>query len=314
MTRPGKGQYAYAMRVAVTGASGLVGSALVPALQAAGHDVLVLVRREARAPHEVSWSPTEGTIDAPALEGVGAIVHLSSENIGQRWTRAVRRKILESRVQGTRLIAETAASVEPRPALLAASGSDAYGDRGEEELTESSPRGEGFLADVARAWEEEAAPARAAGCRVVHFRQAMILSRHGGALGRMLLPFRLGLGGPIAGGRQWWSWVGRDDVVAAYLFALEHPLEGVYNLAAPGALRNSDFVRVLGDVLHRPTVMPLPAFAVKLMFGAMGEAVLLESKHVIPERLVAEGFAFAHPDLREALERALAKAPEADRS
>lgn len=295
------------MRVAVTGASGLIGSALVPALAGAGHDVLTLLRRPAGAPNEVQWSPPEGMIDMNGLEGVDAIVHLAAESIEQRWTEAARRRILDSRVQGTRLIAETAASLDPRPALIVASGIDAYGDRAEEELTEGSAPGEGFLAGVVRAWEEAAAPAREVGCRVVHLRQGFVLSRHGGALARMLLPFRLGLGGPIAGGRQWWSWVVLDDVVAAYLHALERPLEGVYNVVPPGIVRNAEFVRVLGRVLHRPAVFPLPRVAVRAMFGEMGVALLLDSHRVASERLAAEGFSFGYPELEVALRRALAK-------
>jgi uncharacterized protein (TIGR01777 family) len=295
------------MRVAVTGASGLIGSALVPALTGAGHEVLTLVRRPAGAPNEVQWGPSEGMIDTKGLEGVGAIVHLAAESIEQRWTGEARRRILESRVTGTRLIAEAAASLEPRPVLVAASGVDAYGDRADEVLADGSPRGEGFLADVVEAWEDAAAPAREAGCRVVHLRQGFVLSRHGGALARMLLPFRLGLGGRVGSGRQWWSWVALDDVVAAYLHALERPLEGVVNLAAPGVVTSAEFARTLGSVLHRPAVFPLPAFAVRLMFGEMGVSLLLASHRVEPERLLADGFSFASPELRGALERALGK-------
>ena len=295
------------MRVAVTGASGLIGSALVPALAGAGHEVLTLVRRPPGAPSEVQWNPSAGMIDTKGLEGVGAIVHLAAESIEQRWTGEARRRILDSRVTGTRLIAEAAASLDPRPVLVAASGVDAYGDRGDEALTEASPHGEGFLADVVRAWEEAAAPAREAGCRVVHLRQGFVLTRRGGALARMLLPFRLGLGGRVGSGRQWWSWVALEDVVAAYLHALEHPLEGVVNLAAPGVVTSADFARTLGSVLHRPTVFPLPAFAVRLLFGEMGVSLLLASHRVQSGRLLAEGFSFTYPELRAALEHALAK-------
>jgi len=293
------------MRVAVTGASGLIGSALVPALRAAGHDVLCLVRREPDSADEAAWDPTAGTIDEGALAGVGAIVNLAGVDIGQRWTHETRQRIRDSRVDGTRLLAETVSRLDPRPALLLASAVGYYGQRGDEELTEESAAGEGFLADVVREWEAAADPARAAGARVMHFRQGLVLAKDGGALKRMLLPFRLGVGGRIGSGSQWWSWVSLDDVVAAYLHALEQPLEGVFNLAAPGLVRNRDFVDALGRALHRPTAFPLPGFAVKLAFGEMGEEMLLGGQRVVPERLTETGFAFAHPDVRGALEHVL---------
>ncbi|MBA3402487.1 MAG: TIGR01777 family protein [Actinobacteria bacterium] len=293
------------MRVAVTGASGLIGSALVPALQKAGHEVLSLVRRMPTAADEAQWDPEAGTIDVDALQGVEAIVHLAGENIGQRWTETSRKRILDSRVQGTRLIAETAAALDPRPALLAASAIGFYGQQGDQELTEESPRGEGFLADVTAAWEEAAEPAREAGVRVVRFRQGLVLSKEGGALGRMLLPFRAGVGGRIGSGRQWWSWVAIDDVAAAYLFALGHPLDGIYNLASPAVVRNADFVDKLGNVLSRPTIFPLPGVAVRLAFGEMGEEMLLGGQRVVSERLGGEGFEFAYPELEGALEHVL---------
>lgn len=295
------------MRVAVTGASGLIGSALVPVLQGAGHEVLSLVRRTPTAASEAQWDPAGGTIDVDALQGFEAIVHLAGENIGQRWTETSRRRILDSRVQGTRLVAETASALDPQPALLAASAMGFYGQQGDQELTESSPRGGGFLADVAEAWEEAARPAREAGARVVQFRQGLVLSKEGGALGRMLLPFRLGAGGRIGGGRQWWSWVAVDDVAAAYLFALEHSLDGVFNLAAPGVVRNADFVDALGNALSRPTIFPLPGFAVRLAFGEMGEEMLLGGQRIDSARLQGEGFEFAYPELEGALEHVLVR-------
>ncbi|MBA2425142.1 MAG: TIGR01777 family protein [Actinobacteria bacterium] len=293
------------MRVAVTGASGLIGSALVPVLREAKHEVLSLVRRTPTHADEAQWDPAAGTIDVDALQGVDAIVHLAGENIGQRWTETSRRRILDSRVQGTRLVAETAAALDPQPALLAASAMGFYGQQGDQEFTESSPRGQGFLADVVDAWEQAAEVAREAGVRVVQFRQGLVLSKDGGALGRMLLPFRLGVGGRIGGGRQWWSWVAIDDLAAAYLFALERPLDGLYNLAAPGVVRNADFVDALGNVLSRPTIFPLPGFAVRLAFGEMGEEMLLGGQRIDSERLRGEGFEFAYPELEGALEHVL---------
>lgn len=293
------------MKLVLSGASGLIGSSLAPALRAAGHEVIALVRREPGA-GEVRWDPEAGSIDATALEGVDAIVHLAGENIGKRWTKETRRKVLESRVRGTRLVAEAAAGLERRPsALVCASAVGYYGDRGDEVLTEASARGEGFLADVVEAWEEAADPARAAGIRTVHLRQGIVLSRRGGALAQLLTPFRLGVGGRVGNGRQWWSWVGLDDVVAAYLFALDHPIEGPVNVTAPGVVTNAEFTKALGRALHRPTVFPLPAFAIKALFGQMGEEMLLGGQRAQPASLDAAGFAFTAPDIDSALERAL---------
>jgi len=295
------------MRVAVTGASGLIGSALGPVLERAGHEVVALVRGEEPRAGEARWDPAAGTIDVAALEGIGAIIHLAGENIGQRWTETSRKRILDSRVEGTRLVAETAAALDPQPVLLAASAIGFYGQQGDQELTEASPRGEGFLGDVVSAWEAAAEPARGAGVRVVHLRQGLVLSKDGGALGRMLLPFRMGVGGRIGSGRQWWSWVAIDDVAAAYLFALAHPLDGVYNLAAPGVVRNADFVDALGNVLGRPTIFPLPGVAVRLAFGEMGEEMLLGGQRVRSERLPSAGFEFAYTELEGALEHVLGR-------
>jgi uncharacterized protein (TIGR01777 family) len=293
------------MRIAITGASGLIGSALGPALLERGHDVVRLVRRAPEGANEIRWDPAAAELDVAALEGVGAIVHLAGENIGQRWTAERRREVLASRLDGTTLVAEAVAALDPRPVLLCASAVGYYGQRGDTALTESAPHGEGFLADVVRAWESAAGPARDAGARVVQFRQAPILARRGGMLQRMLLPFRLGLGGRVGSGNQWWSWVAIDDIVAGYLFALDHPVEGVFNLAAPEPVRNRDFVRTLGRALHRPTVFPLPATAVKLVWGDMGEEFLLGGQRAVPERLLDAGFAFAYPTLDRALEHVL---------
>ena len=293
------------MQVVMTGASGLIGSALRPALTAAGHEVVSLVRREPRSPDEVRWDPAAGWLDVDSLAGTGAIVHLAAENLGQRWTEETRRDVLDSRVQGTRLVAEAVARLDPRPVLLAASAVGYYGQRGDQVLTEGSSAGEGFMSEVVRAWESAAEPARTAGARVVHFRQGMVLAKEGGALARMLLPFKLGVGGRVGSGTQWWSWVTRDDIVAAYLYALDEPLDGVYNLAAP-AVTNAEFVRALGEAIRRPTVIPVPGFAIKLLWGEMGEEVLLGGQRVVPERLPDAGFTFAYPDVRGALVHVLA--------
>ena len=295
------------MRIALTGSSGLIGTALAEALDDAGHDLVRLVRGDAAGPNEAHWDIERGSIDAAALQGVGAIVHLAGENIGQRWTDETRKAVLDSRVEGTRLVAETAAALPGRPVLLCASATGFYGDRGDEIVDESSVPGQGFLAEVVEAWEAAAEPARAAGLRTVHLRQGIVLSKHGGALERLLTPFKLGTGGRVGDGRQWWSWVSLADAVSAYLFALEQPLEGPVNVTAPGTVTNRDFTKALGRALHRPTIFPLPAAAVKVAFGQMGEEMLLAGQRVAPTRLEAAGFTFANPDIDSGLAAALAE-------
>ena len=293
--------------MAVTGSSGLIGSALLTALGDAGHESLRVVRRDPVEPDEVRWDPEAGTIDAGALAGVDAIVHLAGYNLGSRWTESMKRRILDSRTAGTRLIAETAARLEPRPSVIVcASAVGFYGDRADDELTEASPRGDGFLAGVVEAWEAAAQPARDAGIRVVHLRQGLVLSRRGGALQRLLLPFRLGLGGRVGSGKQWWSWVAMDDVTGAYLHALEGPLAGPVNVVAPEPVRNGEFVATLGRALHRPALAPFPSSAVRLLLGEMGEELLLSSQRVLPVALEASGYEIRHRTLADALASALA--------
>ena len=294
------------MKIAVSGASGFIGSALVPELEDAGHEVVRLVRRGAAAANELPWDPDAGTIDATGLEGVDAIVTLSGETIGKRWTDKRRGEILQSRVSTAALLARTAAKLDPRPSVfVSAGGAGIYGDRGDEILTEDSPLGEGFLADVGRAWEAAAEPARTAGIRVVNFRQGIVLARRGGALDRMLTPFRLGLGGRIGSGRQWWSWVALRDTLAAYRFVLENEISGPVNLSSPNPATNAQFVRALGRALRRPTVFPFPAFGVRAAFGEMGVALLLEGQRTLPARLLDRGFEFTEPNVDAALERIL---------
>lgn len=291
----------------VTGASGLLGSALVPALEADGHEVLRLVRRPPQGAREVAWDPARGTIDANSLAGVEVAVNLSGATIGRRWSVARKAEIRGSRVDSTRLLSRTLATLDPRPsALISAGGVGIYGDRGDEILTEESELGEGFLPEVGKAWEEAADPARAAGIRVVHFRQGVVLTRRGGILERLLTPFRLGVGGRVGNGRQWWSWVALDDLVEAYRFALAGELTGAVNLLSPNPVTNVQFTRALGRALRRPTIFPFPAVAARAVFGEMGEEVLLGSQRALPKRLVDAGFAFRHGELAEALTRALA--------
>ncbi len=294
------------MKIAITGSTGLVGTALSSALSASGHDLVRLVRREPNGQDEARWDIEAGTVDTEALQNVGAIIHLAGENIGQRWSAAVKERVLGSRVNGTRLIAETAAGLPGKPVLLCASATGFYGNRADEEVDESAARGDGFLSEVVDQWEAAADPARAAGVRTAHLRQGIVLARQGGALQRLLLPFKLGVGGKVGSGKQWWSWTSLDDTVAAYLFALEFPLEGAVNVTAPGATTNLEFTKALGRALHRPTILPLPAFAVKAAFGQMGKEMLLEGQRVISTKLVKAGFAFEQPDIDSGLASALA--------
>ena len=293
------------MKVAVTGATGLIGSALVPALRDAGHDVVTLVRRAPVAEHEIAWDPAAGTIDADPLAGVEAVVHLAGETIGQRWSSGARERIRGSRVDGTGLIARTLAALEPRPSVLVQASGVGYYGLGDEPVTEESPKGAGFAADVVEAWEAAAEPARAAGIRVVALRQAPILDRHEGPVGRMRVPFRLGLGGRVGSGDQWWCWASLADVVRVYLHALETDLSGPANVVG-GSVTNREFTKALGRALHRPTIFPLPAFAVRLAFGQMGEELLLGGQRPVAERLERAGFAFRDTDLDRAMAAALA--------
>lgn len=297
------------MHVLVSGAGGLIGRNLVPALQGAGHQVSRLVRGQPGASRgDIPWSPERGTLDAAALEGVDGVVHLAGEPILGRWTAAKRTRIRDSRVSGTALIARTLAGLARKPSvLLCITGSGYYGDRGDERLTEESTPGTGFLADVCREWEAAALPARAAGVRVVYLRTGLALARDGGLLGTLLLPFRLGLGGPIGRGARYWSWIAIDDLVEVFRFALESPnLSGAVNTVAPHPVTNAEFARSLGRVLSRPTMIPVPPAALRLVFGreAANEA-MLASARLVPARLIAAGFRFRYPDLEAALRHIL---------
>lgn len=295
------------LRIAVSGASGLVGSALVPFLTAGGHSVLRLVRRPA-GEGEAGWDPDAGRIEADKLEGCDAVVHLAGESIAARWTPAKKARILDSRVRGTRLVAEALAGLKRRPAaLVCASAIGFYGNR-TEPVDESSASGTGFQAEVCREWEAAAAPAAEAGIRTVSLRFGIILSPAGGALAKMLPPFRLGAGGPVGSGRQPMSWVAIDDVLGAIHFAIQRDvLSGPVNATAPGAVSNRDFARTLGRVLGRPAFAPLPAFMVRLLFGEMGRELLLEGALVRPARLQAAGFEFLYPELEPALRHVLGR-------
>lgn len=290
------------LTVAITGAHGLVGSALTAALGGAGHRV-VRIGRTIHEAGDVSWDPSRGRLDASTLEGVDVAVHLAGENIGaRRWSPEQKRRILYSRVDGTRLLARCLASMSAPPRLLiSASAVGWYGSR-EEEVDEDAPAGTGFLADVCRQWEAAADPAREAGIRVVHPRFGVVLSRRGGALGQMALPFRLGLGGVVGSGRQSMSWVHVDDAVGALLHAIGSPeLAGPVNVVSPQPMNATLFARTLARVLRRPALFPLPSVAVRLLLGEMGEELLLQGAPVRPSRLLAFGYSFLHADLEEAL-------------
>lgn len=292
------------LRIAITGASGFVGRALARALTAAGHDVRAVVRRRPAGARDIAWDPARGEIDRAALDGLDAVVHLAGATIAQRWTAAHRRSIRDSRVEGTRLLATALAALSTPPrVLVSASAIGIYGDdRGDERLDETSPLGTGFLADVGREWESNAAPAAARGIRVVHPRFGIILGADGGALAKMLPPFRLGLGGRLGSGRQWMSWIALPDAVRALRWLIEtDSLAGPVNVVAPHAVRNADFTGALGRVLHRPAVAVVPALALDIAFGAMGRGTVLASQRVVPRRLAESGFVWEHPELEPAL-------------
>jgi uncharacterized protein (TIGR01777 family) len=303
-TSPRPAHGAEALEVAVTGASGMIGGAVVDRLLRDGHRVRRLVRRAARTPDEVWWDPGAGKVDMAGLRGVDAAVHLAGETVAERWTGKNKERIEQSRVGGTHTLARALAALEPRPrVLITASAVGVYGaNRGDEVLTEDSSFGDDFLARVGRRWEEATAPAAEAGIRVVNLRFGIVLGRDGGALGRMLLPFRLGLGGRIGDGRQWMSWIALEDVVRLVLRALTDPaLEGPLNTVG-GAVRNRDFTAALGRVLHRPAVLPVPPLALKLVYGReMVDGTLLASQRVVAKRLGELGHPFLHTDVEQAL-------------
>ena len=305
---------ARAWTVAVTGASGLVGSALVTGLTSAGHRVVRVVRGAGAASvagqRLARWDPESGALEPSALAGADAVVHLAGESVaGGRWTEAKKRRIRSSRVDVTRRLAEALPRLERPPRLLvSASAVGYYGDRGSEILREDSAPGPGFLAEVCREWEAATDPAARAGIRVVRRRIGMVLSRRGGALGAMLTPFRLGAGGPVGSGVQWVSWIAIDDLVGAILHALAtESLAGPVNAVAPEPVTNRELARTLGRVLRRPALLPLPAVAARLLFGQMADELLLASARVEPARLRATGFTFRHARLEDALRHELGR-------
>jgi len=292
------------MRVLISGASGLLGSALTCGLRTIGYEPIALVRGAPRA-GEVQWDSNR-PLDPAKLADCDALVHLAGKNIAGRWTEQFKREVLQSRVRGTLTLATAAAQSyrqngHPR-LFLCASGAGYYGNRGDELLSEDSPAGQGFLAEVCRQWEAATAAASEAGIRVVNLRTGVVLARHGGALKPMLPPFKLGLGGRVGSGQQYWSWIALADEIGAMLFILQNDsLHGPVNAVGPAPVRNAEFVRALGKALHRPTIFPLPEWVVKALLGEMGEELLLTSARVMPAKLSAAGYRFVHRELLEAL-------------
>jgi uncharacterized protein (TIGR01777 family) len=297
------------MKVAISGATGLIGTALRQSLTDDGVQVVALTRKGSVPPLEtITWDVENGRFDASALEGVDAVVHLAGETIAQRWTEERKKRIRESRVKGTGLLVEGLKSLKKKPRVfLCASAVGFYGNRGDEELTEASPAGEGFLPETCQAWERAAMEAMGLGIRTAVMRTGIVLSTRGGALKQMLPPFRVGLGGPVGSGRQWMSWIHVDDVVGAMRFVLQKDdLMAAVNGTAPNPVRNADFGKALGRALSRPAFLPAPAFAMKLAFGDMSELVL-DGQKVLPKKLLDNGYKFRFPELGPALEDILAK-------
>lgn len=295
--------------IAISGASGFIGSALTEYLEALGHHVRPLVRPGRQVRDGIAWDPERGEIDLAELEGVHALIHLAGENVADgRWTEAKKARIRASRVRGTELLANSLPKLrEPPKVWVSGSATGFYGDGGSRELDESSGPGRDFLASVVVAWEEAAKPAVAAGIRVVHPRFGIVLSPEGGALAKMLTPFKLGLGGRLGSGEQYMSWIALLDAVRALVHLMDHEgLQGPFNVTAPEPVTNREFTRALGEALRRPTALPVPAAFMRLAFGEMADAALLSGARVKPRRLLESGFQFQHPALGELLDQLLA--------
>jgi uncharacterized protein (TIGR01777 family) len=295
-------------KILVSGSSGLIGSALIPALRSSGYDITCLVRRATSGKEQIQWDLAR-PLAPEAVSGFDAVVHLAGESIVGRWTEAKKQRIRESRVKGTLRLAEGLAQTAQRPrVLISASAIGYYGDRGEETLREDSSSGRGFLPEVCREWEAATEAAAKAGIRTVQVRFGLVLSRHGGALQKMLPPFRMGVGGNMGNGRQWWSWIDIDDLVGAVQHVMKtETLQGPVNVVGPNPVTNAEFTKTLASVLSRPAILPMPAFAARLVFGQMGDELLLASQRVEPAKLLASGYIFQKPELRGALKGILKK-------
>lgn len=285
-------------RIAVTGSSGLIGTTLVGHLKSEGYTVQRLVRRAAQSPDEISWDPKNGTVDIDALAGVDAVIHLAGAGVGdKRWTKKYKSEILNSRLLGTTAIANAVAQVKPK-VFISASAMGWYGETGNRAVTEKDRAGDDFLAAVCHEWENAAD--LAGDVRTVKLRMGLILDPTGGALGKMLPPFRFGMGGRLGSGKQWWSWITLHDVIRAIIFALENPISGPINITAPNPVTNQEFTSALARAMHRPAVFPVPVFALKLAFGGFSSE-MLGSKKIIPEVLTEAGFTFDYPHVGAAL-------------
>lgn len=299
------------MKVLVTGASGLVGSELVPFLAKQGHEVYRLTHSKPHEATDIAWDPMRNQIPKGRIDGVDVVIHLAGENIaGKRWTDAYKQLLRQSRVDVTKLLCETLAKLDhPPKTLICASAVGFYGDRGGDWLNETSAPGAGFLPDLCRDWEAACQPARDCGIRVANLRTGVVLSAKGGALAKMLTPFKLGTGGVLGTGNQYMSWISIDDMLGAIDYCINHEtLTGPINLTTPCPVTNYDFTKTLGTVLGRPTIVPLPALAVSLIFGEMGNALLLASARVMPNRLCESGYQFLYPTIEPALKHLLAPA------
>jgi len=298
------------MKILITGASGLVGTELQKSFAEKGYEMLLASRSEPKDDKHIQWSIEEGFAEPEKLEGIDVVVHLAGENVsgGLRWSDEKKKAIRDSRVLGTRNVVDAISKLKEKPKVFVASSAIGfYGERGDEEVTESSAAGDNFLADVSKSWEAESRRAEDAGIRTVLLRTGIVLSKDGGALGTMLTPFKLGVGGVVGSGKQWMSWISMEDEIAIINFVIENEnIRGAVNAVSPNPVTNQEFTKTLGDVLYRPTFLPLPEFAVSMVFGEMGDALLLASTKVIPKRLTDAGFEFKYPDLKPAIENAVA--------
>ncbi len=297
------------MKIVISGASGLIGTQLVTTLKSSGHEVVQLVRRSAAA-GQIMWDPKSGKLDPASLEGCDAVIHLSGAGIGdKRWSDAYRKEILDSRTATTSLLANTIASLQRKPSVfLSGSAIGIYGARGDEQLTETSEHGTGFLADVCEQWEAAAKPAIDAGVRTVFLRTGIVLSPKGGALKKLLPLFRLGVGGKFGNGKQWQSWISMDDEVASIIHLLTANVSGAVNLTAPQPVTNAEFTKVLARVVKRPAIVPVPTFAPKILLGGeLADALLFTGQRVMPQALTASGYVFKHSTLESALRSLLSK-------
>ena len=297
-------------KILISGASGLIGSQLMPFLDTGGHEIIQLVRRNPTNDFERYWDPQKGDLEPSLFDGIDAVIHLGGVGIGdKRWSKKRKAAILDSRRDSVTLLAETMASLVKKPEVfIVASAIGIYGNRGDENIDENSGNGEGFLTDTALVWESSADAARSAGIRTIHLRSGIVLTPQGGALGRMLFPFKMGAGGPIGSGKQWMSWISMDDHIAAVQhLMMTSECEGVYNLTAPNPVRQKTFAKTLGRVLRRPAFAPLPGFILRILFGELARPLLLEGQKVHPKRLLDAGFEFEHSNLEDALRDTLGK-------